>query len=85
MFLFMIFFYVFFMIPRGASPQVWVGRGAVAGKVAARSVGCAVAPRELPRPKRQVGGHLELARAANAKSARPVAGPVTLRKGPFML
>ena len=33
------------MIPRGASPQVWVGRGAVAGKVAARSVGCAVAPR----------------------------------------
>jgi len=45
------FFYVFFMIPRGASPQVWVGRGAVAGKVAARSVGCAVAPRELLRPK----------------------------------
>ena len=50
MFPFMIFLF-FFMIPRGASPQVWVGRGAVAGKVAARSVGCAVAPRELLRPK----------------------------------
>ena len=68
---------LFLMIPRGAPPQVWVGRGAVAGKVAARSVGCAVAPRELLRPKCR-GGHLELAR-----SARPVAGPVTLRKGPL--
>ena len=46
----------FFMIPRGRASAAGVGRSAVAGKAAARSAGCAVAPGELARPKSQAGG-----------------------------
>ena len=49
-------FYVFFYDSARRASAAGVGRSAVAGKVAARSAGCAVAPRELARPKSQAGG-----------------------------
>ena len=54
--IFYVFIYVFLMIPRGRPSAAGAGRSAVAGKVAARSAGCAVAPGELARPKSQAGG-----------------------------
>ena len=49
-------FYVFFNDSARRASAVGVGRSAVAWKVAARSAGCAVAPRELARPQSQAGG-----------------------------